>query len=69
MANVYTAEGLPINPFRTDDFPMITDPANPNSSAAQAAKRMEELRLRSEATKKKLEATKKQVEALKKKAL
>ena len=69
VANVYSAEGLPVNPFRTDDFPMITDPANPNSSAAQAAKRMEELRLRSEATKKKLEATKKQVEALKKKAL
>ena len=65
VANVYSAEGLPVNPFRTDDFPMITDPANPNSTA----KRLEEVRLRSEAMKKQLEAAKKKVEAFKKKAL
>ncbi len=41
ICNVYSAEGLPVTPFRTDDFPMITDPANPNSAAAQAAKQAE----------------------------
>ncbi|WP_395741939.1 sialate O-acetylesterase [Prosthecobacter sp.] len=41
VCNVYSAEGLPVTPFRTDDFPMITDPANPNSAEAQAAKQAE----------------------------
>jgi sialate O-acetylesterase len=26
MVNLYTAEGLPVTPFRTDDFEMITKP-------------------------------------------
>jgi len=62
VANVYSAEGLPVTPFRTDDFPMITDPANPNSPQAQAAKREAEIRevqaKRAEAAKKKAEKKK-----------
>lgn len=52
VCNVFSAEGLPMTPFRTDDFPMITDPANPNSQAALSAKRVEELKKRDEAKKK-----------------
>ncbi|MCX6850792.1 MAG: sialate O-acetylesterase [Verrucomicrobia bacterium] len=52
VCNVYSAEGLPVTPFRTDDFPMITDPANPNSAEAQNAKRMEDLKKLNEAKKK-----------------
>jgi sialate O-acetylesterase len=52
VCNVYSAEGLPVTPFRTDDFPMITDPANPNSVEAQNAKRAEELKKLMEARKK-----------------
>ena len=44
VCNVYSAEGLPLTPFRTDDFPMITDNANPNGLEAQAAKRQEEIK-------------------------
>jgi sialate O-acetylesterase len=44
ICNVFSAEGLPVTPFRTDDFPMITDPANPNGIDAQAAKRQEEIK-------------------------
>jgi sialate O-acetylesterase len=44
VANVYSAEGLPVTPFRTDDFPMITDPANPDGIQAQGLKREEEIR-------------------------
>jgi sialate O-acetylesterase len=44
VCNVYSAEGLPLTPFRTDHFPMITDPANPNGLEAQAAKRAEEIK-------------------------
>ncbi len=43
VCNVFSAEGLPVTPFRTDDFPMITDPANPNSAEAQIAKQREEI--------------------------
>ena len=49
VCNVFSAEGLPVTPFRTDDFPMITDPANPNSAEAQNAKRMEDLKKLNEA--------------------
>lgn len=35
VCNVYSAEGLPVTPFRTDDFPMITDPANANGAEAK----------------------------------
>ncbi|HEY1053189.1 MAG TPA: sialate O-acetylesterase [Prosthecobacter sp.] len=52
VCNVFSAEGLPVTPFRTDDFPMITDPANPNSTQAQAAKRADEIKVRLEARKK-----------------
>ena len=38
ICNVYSVEGLPMTPFRTDAFLMITDPANPNGIEAQAAK-------------------------------
>ncbi|MBB5032530.1 sialate O-acetylesterase [Prosthecobacter vanneervenii] len=51
VCNVYSAEGLPVTPFRTDDFPMITDPANPNSAEAQNAKRAEDLKKLMEAKK------------------
>ena len=44
VCNVYSAEGLPITPFRTDDFLMVTDPANPNSLEALAAKRAADLK-------------------------
>lgn len=30
VCNVYSREGLPLTPFRTDDFPMITDPKTQN---------------------------------------
>lgn len=56
ICNVYSAEGLPVTPFRTDDFPMITDPANPNSAEAQNAKRAEDLKKLMEARKKAAEA-------------
>jgi len=46
--NVYSAEGLPLTPFRTDDFPMLTDPANPNGSAAKEAARQQEINKRLE---------------------
>ncbi|MGV3662837.1 MAG: sialate O-acetylesterase [Prosthecobacter sp.] len=52
VCNVYSAEGLPVTPFRTDDFPMMTDHANPNGVHAQAAKRAEEVNARLEARKK-----------------
>ncbi|MBN8418062.1 MAG: sialate O-acetylesterase [Verrucomicrobia bacterium] len=52
VCNVYSAEGLPVTPFRTDDFPMITDPANPNSPEAQNARRAEELKKLNEARQK-----------------
>ncbi len=51
ICNVFSAEGLPVTPFRTDDFPMITDPANPNSAEAQNAKRAEDLKKLMEAKK------------------
>ena len=28
VANLYSRNGLPVVPFRTDDWPMTTDPAN-----------------------------------------
>ena len=52
VCNVFSAEGLPVTPFRTDDFPMITDPSNPNSAEAQNAKRVEDLKKLNEAKKK-----------------
>lgn len=52
VCNVYSAEGLPVTPFRTDDFPMITDNANPNGVQAQVAKRAEEVKVRLETRKK-----------------
>ncbi len=65
VCNVYSAEGLPVTPFRTDDFPMITDPANPNGAEAQVAKRAEDLKKLNEAKKlnqAKLEEAKKKAE-------
>jgi sialate O-acetylesterase len=44
VCNVFSIEGLPLTPFRTDDFPMTTDAANPNGLEAQAAKRQEEIK-------------------------
>lgn len=41
VCNVFSAEGLPLTPFRTDDFPMITDPKNPDGLEAQAAKKQQ----------------------------
>lgn len=37
VCNVLSKEGLPLTPFRTDDFPLITDPANAAAAAAAAA--------------------------------
>ncbi|MDB6006404.1 MAG: hypothetical protein JWR15_3391 [Prosthecobacter sp.] len=51
VCNVYSAEGLPVTPFRTDSFLMVTDPANPNGAEGQAAKRAEEIKKRTEALK------------------
>jgi sialate O-acetylesterase len=65
VCNVYSAEGLPLTPFRTDDFPMITDNANPNGLEAQAAKRQEEIKA---VQQRRAEAMKKQGEAAKSKA-
>jgi sialate O-acetylesterase len=56
VCNVYSAEGLPLTPFRTDDFPLITDPKNPNGIAAAAVQREAALR---ELAKKRVEAVKK----------
>ncbi len=44
VANVFSAEGLPLTPFRTDSFPMITDPSNPAGLEGQAAKRQNEIK-------------------------
>jgi sialate O-acetylesterase len=63
VCNVFSAEGLPLTPFRTDDFPMITDPANPNGLEAQAAARQKEIH---QTQQKRAEALKKQQEAKKK---
>jgi sialate O-acetylesterase len=52
VCNVFSAEGLPVTPFRPDDFTMITDPANPNGAEAQAAKKVEDLKKLNEAKKK-----------------
>ncbi|MEM6278065.1 MAG: sialate O-acetylesterase [Verrucomicrobiota bacterium] len=35
VANLVSREGLPVDPFRTDDWPQITDPANAPEPAAQ----------------------------------
>ena len=43
VANLY-AGGLPVTPFRSDDFMMITDPANPANPVAVQNKRMEEIK-------------------------
>lgn len=71
VANVYSADGLPVTPFRTDDFPMITDAANPKGVQAQAQKRAEEIRqiqATRAAAKKKMEASvKAKTDAAKKK--
>jgi sialate O-acetylesterase len=57
VCNVYSFDGgLPLTPFRTDDFPMITDPANPSGAEAQNAKRAEDLKKLMEARKKAAEA-------------
>ena len=32
IVNLYNKEGLPATPFRTDDFPMVTNPDKPKSS-------------------------------------
>jgi sialate O-acetylesterase len=32
IANLFNKEGLPATPFRTDDFPMVTNPDKPKSS-------------------------------------
>lgn len=37
VCNVLSKEGLPMTPFRTDDFPMITDPAVAAAAAAAPA--------------------------------
>ena len=29
VCNLFSKEGLPVTPFRTDDFPMITKPVAP----------------------------------------
>ena len=34
VCNLYSKDGLPVTPFRTDDFPMITKPAPPTAPAA-----------------------------------
>lgn len=60
VCNVFSAEGLPLTPFRTDDFPMITDPANPNGLEAMASARQKEIQ---ETQQKRAEGLKKQQEA------
>ncbi|MDZ4402261.1 sialate O-acetylesterase [Prosthecobacter sp.] len=53
VCNVYSFDGgLPLTPFRTDDFLMVTDPANPNSLAALTAKRDADLKKRADVKKK-----------------
>ena len=37
VCNLYSEEGLPATPFRTDDFPMITAPKPTTTSTAPAA--------------------------------
>jgi len=38
VVNLWNADGLPASPFRTDDFPMITDPANKDRPAKARAR-------------------------------
>jgi sialate O-acetylesterase len=35
VVNLWNKEGLPASPFRTDDFPMITDPRNQKKSSVR----------------------------------
>lgn len=44
VCNLYSKEGLPVTPFRSDNFPMITDPASPNNPVKVAAERAEALK-------------------------
>jgi len=44
VCNLYSKEWLPVTPFRSDTFPMITDPKNPNNLAAQQAAKIEALK-------------------------
>jgi len=40
ICNLYSADGLPVTPFRTDNFPMVTAPKpslSPASSPSQVA--------------------------------
>ena len=34
VCNLFANNGLPVTPFRSDDFPMVTDPANPAAASA-----------------------------------
>ena len=44
VCNLFSKEWLPVTPFRSDHFPMITDPKNPNNPAAQQAAKLEALK-------------------------
>lgn len=44
VCNLFAANGLPVTPFRSDDFPLITDPKNPNNPANVQAQRVEALK-------------------------
>jgi sialate O-acetylesterase len=35
VCNLYSKDGLPVAPFRTDNFPMITAPVPPPTAAAK----------------------------------
>lgn len=41
VCNLYSKEWLPVTPFRSDNFPMITDPSNPNNPAKVAAEKLQ----------------------------
>ena len=38
VCNLYSKEWLPVTPFRSDSFPMITDPKTPKVAAKPVAK-------------------------------
>jgi sialate O-acetylesterase len=35
VANLFNKEGLPATPFRTDDFPLVTNPDKPKTGAGE----------------------------------
>jgi sialate O-acetylesterase len=52
VCNLYATNGLPVTPFRSDNFPMITDPANVKAAVDPTRRQNPPRKARAEANKK-----------------